>query len=208
MKEARVYDWAGTLMDISGWEKYLKDNYPHLYHQYMVLGENDVDLKKRVRPRVIDIYNKAVEQALFPISLFSDVKSRLREDKNSGYVRTLFTSSPGDALLDQIKDIGLDGFIDEIILLDDIREAFQLEGRTKEDPRIFEALIQHIHNLGLTQLASYTDDTLKRVESCVEANRKSDGFQNIYLIKREVLPIHHQIPTPGYQVINNLVLVR
>lgn len=212
MKQTKVYDYAGVLADISGWKRFFETNHPTLYYQYILVGDSNISLKRKIRPKVIDIYENAVEQGLFKMPLFSEAKDRLREDQRSGYVTSLFTSSPREPLVHQLQENGLGNFIDEIVILDDIREEFQLQGLMKEDPAIFEALMKHLQtNLMLNVLLSYTDDTIGRVNSVVQANTNLaeqgiQGFQTIYHLDKKAPEA--VVERKGYTTINSLFSIQ
>ena len=208
-KKTKVYDWSGTLISIAGFMDYFKANHPELYHQYTVLGAKDKELKRRVRPQAIRIFEDATNSGLYEVGLLPNVRERLELDRQGSYVRTIFTSSPREVLINQIKGLGVGDCIDEIVVLDDIIRSSGVESIMKEDPMTFRYLMDLLR-VARFDLRSYTDDSQGRVVSAVSANkdvagRGLRGFERMYLLdsKQEVA----QNSEEGYIRINDLMLV-
>jgi FMN phosphatase YigB (HAD superfamily) len=193
MKHARVYDWMGTLLDMAGMDSYMRKHHAELYQAYGEAKARKSPDLAALRNQIIPLYEHAAENGLFPIALYADAKPRLEQDRKEGYVTTLFTGSPKGVLHDQLKELGLDRLVDETVVLDDLRRQDGLTDLTKEDPRIFEGLCQHlaIHH-DLRNLDLYVDDTQGRVEAAVAANlcmqaRGHRGFGRIYHLDRRII---------------------
>ncbi|MCK4589441.1 MAG: hypothetical protein KAT77_03295 [Nanoarchaeota archaeon] len=210
MKKTKVYDWNGVLITVDGFKDWLRETDPELFNDYFVKGEENKELKRKVRPQLLALYEDATNQGLYPVDLLPNVNERLEQDEREGYVRTIFTSSPRKIINFKLQDLSLTGKVDEVIVLDDIITEFGLQGAMKEDPVIFKSLIDFIlkHNIG--QPATYTEDSQKRLESALEANRilsweGRKGFERIYLFD----PKAEQAVTAGkgYTKVNDLLLV-
>lgn len=211
MKQTKVYDWNGVFVTVDGFKDWLKEKEPEIFEKYFVLGKKDKELKRQIRPQVLEIYEDATEKGLYPIDLIPNVIERLEQDAQEGYVRTIFTSSPRQVISSQAQDLGLAGKVDEIVVLDDIVAEFGLEGAMKEDPAVFKGLIDFVLQYGIGQPATYTEDSEKRLEAAVQANKLlaqegRKGFERIYLFDpRAEQPV---APGEGYKKVNSLLLVR
>lgn len=209
MKQAKIYDYAGVLVDISGWYSFFKQAHPDLYQRYVIEGETNMKLKRQIRPEVLKLYEQAVEEGKFPMPTFPDVPDRMSADKRDGYHSVIFTSSPKAPLEAQLKDNGLTSLVSQVIILDDVREFCNQPDLMKEDPAVFQYLTQLLLTDGL-QPETYIDDALKRIQSAVQANthmieQGMHGISRLYHLDRKTTnPIARQ---EGYTTINCLPLV-
>jgi FMN phosphatase YigB (HAD superfamily) len=208
-KKTKVYDWSGTLVNIDGFMDWFKANHPALHEQYIVLGANDKELKRRVRPQALAIYEEATNKGLYPVSLMPNAAERLKIDREKGFTRVIFTSSPRDIITQQAKEQGIIGEIDEILCLDDVVREFNLPCAMKEDPSTFKHFTDFLSAYGFCPLISYADDSKGRVEAAANANEnlieQARRFSRIYLFDRSLkLPFSEE---KGYLKINDLMKV-
>ena len=94
MKKTKVYDWNGVLITKDGFRNWLKETEPELFEKYFILGKEDKELKRRIRPQILAIHEEVVDQGVYPVELLPNVETRLDRDAQEGYNRTIFTSSP------------------------------------------------------------------------------------------------------------------
>ena len=203
-RQTKVYDAQGVLLDLRGAKAWFRENHPELFQGYFIDGDKDKELKRKLRPRVVELNNHATENGLYPISPIEGSAERLKEDGEQGYHRVIFTSTPKKRIELQLDEVGLLNSVDRIVTLYDIREALGLGSIMKEDPSTYEHLARALQRNDL-DLKTYTDDGLPRVLSAVEANqalkaREEPGLGRIYHFDPKATPEQKD----GYRVITSL----
>ncbi len=206
MDETRVYDWNGVLITVDGFWRYLQEHHSDVYDAYKVRGDRDPEVKRAVRPRLLEIYEAATLEGLYPVELIPHVHERLASDREQGLLRTIFTSAPRVTIERQLGELGVS--VDQVVVLADIQREFGLSAAIKEDPAVFEALARYLPKRGMGTPVSYVDDAVNRIKAAVQANSRLRDTGNqelgrLYLFdsKAATSPIASQ----EYTTINNLL---
>ena len=201
--QTRLYDLNGVFLTVDGFWQFLEAEHPDIFRDYKILGDKDAELKRKVRPKMLAVYEHATDNGLYPVELMPHVKERLETDRAQGYRRTVFTSAPRTTAEKQLDSFGVS--IDHVLVLDDIQREFNLPGAMKEDPAVFEALAQYVRQHGLGNPVSYVDDSQKRIHAAVQANQAlgEHNLGTLFLFDLKV-PMS---PAPGaeYTTINDLL---
>ena len=203
----RIYDWAGVLIDISGWKKFFEEQHTALYHQYEVKGKVDLALRKKVRPQVLEIYEDAVANARFDAPLFNEAITRLYRDRESGSQVYIFTSSPPAPFEKQIESFGIGYLVNEAIFLEDIQKRFGNVPLTKEEPAIFKEMLEYLVGKHRTQWATYVDDSLPRVEAAVKGRTMSPAGNHLNAVYHLDRKAEKTSAGNGYITINSLLSI-
>lgn len=157
----------GVITTVDGFWDWLKANDADLFRDYKTLGETDTELRRSVRPRLIEVYEDATDRALYPVELVPNIRERFEHDRQDGYVRNIFTSAPRSTVQAQLRQFGVS--VDEVTVLDDIKQFLGKPNLMKEDPEVFVGLSRLLRESG-NIAATYVDDSAKRIASAAQAN--------------------------------------
>ena len=207
MHTAKIYDYNGPIVDIEPFWDFLREQHPDLYHQYRIVGAEDKEVKEATKPIVVELYEKAINEGLFPAKLMPYVEDRLESDFEEGYYPFIFTSVPRDTVCKQLKETGINGFFgsEQIVTLDDVIAQGGLSPTTtKEDPLAFGELIKRLSEY--FNLTTYVDDSAKRVLAAHEANQsfpETKRIGRLYVFD----PKGKTEANPAYSVVDSLMSV-